>query len=356
MTQDTVMDALRGVKYPGFSRDIVSFGLVRSVEVAPSGAVSVRMALTTHDDAAVKRIGEAVETALKAIGVGAPEISIEVDRPPASPASQQTGPATTSPGALSKVKHVVAIASGKGGVGKSTFSVNLAVALSRELAARGRPLRAGLMDCDIYGPCVPLMLGLRDRPAVTAEEHLVPVENFGVRAMSMGLLLDPDQPVLWRGPMIMKTIRQFASEVSWGELDILIVDLPPGTGDTQLSLVQTIPLSGALIVTTPQEAAASVARRGAMLFGKVNVPLLGVAENMSYFEDANGRRQYLFGQGGGLRTAGDLGAEFLGEIPLDPRVREGGDAGVPVCVAHPDSHAARAFRSIALRLLQKLGL
>ena len=205
MTQDTVMDALRGVKYPGFSRDIVSFGLVRSVEVAPSGAVSVRMALTTHDDAAVKRIGEAVETALKAIGVGAPEISIEVDRPPASPASQQTGPATTSPGALSKVKHVVAIASGKGGVGKSTFSVNLAVALSRELAARGRPLRAGLMDCDIYGPCVPLMLGLRDRPAVTAEEHLVPVENLGVRAMSMGLLLDPDQPVLL--DLSAKTVR-----------------------------------------------------------------------------------------------------------------------------------------------------
>ncbi len=352
MDKDIALNALRGVKYPGFTRDIVSFGLVRGVEVTPDGGVSVNLSIATNDDAVVKQIGEAAESALRSAGAKSPEVTIGVTRPAAAP--QQGG--VPPPAPMPTVRHVVAVASGKGGVGKSTFSVNLAVAVARELASRGRPHRAGLMDCDIYGPSVPLMLGVGARPEIDADENIVPVENFGVRAMSMGLLIDPDQPVLWRGPMIMKTIRQFATQVRWGELDLLLVDLPPGTGDAQLSLVQTIPLSGAVIVTTPQEAAVSVARRGAMLFGKMEVPLLGVAENMSYFEDSAGQRQYLFGQGGGLRTAGDLGTEFLGEVPLDPRVREGGDRGVPVCVAHPDSNAARAFRSIALRLLQKLGL
>lgn len=358
MDKDTVMNALKGVKFPGFSRDIVSFGLVRGVEVTPEGAVTVSLAVTTGDDAVVKQIGDATEAALKAIGVKNPDITIGVNRPKAAPASPQSTSSERGSSPLAKIKHVVAVASGKGGVGKSTFSVNLAVALAKELEARGRSGRTGLCDCDIYGPSVPLMLGLGGRPGMTEGEveMLIPVENFGVRAMSMGLLLDPDQAVIWRGPMIMKTIQQFAHQVQWGELDILVVDLPPGTGDAQLSLVQTMPLSGAVIVTTPQEAAVSVARRGATLFGKVNVPLLGVAENMSYFDDANGNRQYIFGQGGGLKTADSLGTEFLGEVPLDPRIREGGDRGIPISVSHPDTNAARAFRAIAIRLLQKLGL
>ncbi len=359
MDKDTVMNALKGVKYPGFSRDIISFGLVRGVEVTPDGAVTVSLGITTSDDNVVKQLGDATEAALKAIGVKNPDITIGVNRPKAAPASPQQAAATSAERAdnpLAKVKHIVAIASGKGGVGKSTFSVNLAVALAKELESRGRAGRTGLVDCDIYGPSVPLMLGIAGRPEIIDGEMLVPVENFGVRAMSMGLLIDPEQAVIWRGPMIMKTIQQFAHQVQWGELDILVVDLPPGTGDAQLSLVQTMTLAGAVIVTTPQEAAISVARRGAMLFGKVNVPLLGVAENMSYFEDANGNRQHLFGQGGGLKTAGALDTEFLGEVPLDPRVREGGDRGIPISVSHPDSNAARAFRSIAGRLLQKLGL
>lgn len=357
MDKDSVMNALKGVKYPGFSRDIVAFGLVRGVDIAADGKVTVSLALTTNDDAIVKQIGDAAEAALKAIGARNPDITIGVNRPKAAPSSPQQQQATSSErGAnpLSRVKHIVAIASGKGGVGKSTFSVNLAVALAKELEARGHAGRTGLCDCDIYGPSVPLMLGLGNRPGMVDGEMLAPVENFGVRAMSMGLLVDPDQAIIWRGPMIMKTIQQFATQVNWGELDILLVDLPPGTGDAQLSLVQTMPLSGAVIVTTPQEAAVSVARRGAGMFGKVNVPLLGVAENMSFYEDATGTRQYLFGSGGGLKTAGDLETEFLGEVPLDPRVREGGDRGIPICVSHPDSNAARVFRSIALRLLQKL--
>ena len=358
MDKDSVMNALKGVKYPGFSRDIVAFGLVRGVEV-DGDKVVVSLGLTTNDDALVKTLGDAVEAALKALGIKNPDITIGVNRPKSAPSSLGQHHSTSAERAdnpLGRIRHIVAVASGKGGVGKSTFSVNLAVALAKELEARGRTGKTGLVDCDIYGPSVPLMLGLGGRPEVVNDEMLVPVENFGVRAMSMGLLVDPDQAIIWRGPMIMKTIQQFATQVSWGELDILLVDLPPGTGDAQLSLVQTMPLSGAVIVTTPQEAAISVARRGAGLFGKVNVPLLGVAENMSYFEDANGVRQYIFGSGGGLKTAGDLETEFLGEVPLDPRVREGGDRGIPICVSHPDANAARVFRSIALRLLQKLGI
>ena len=357
MNKDAVMAALKGVKYPGFSRDIVSFGLVRGADVEADGRVVVSLGITTNDDAVVKQIGDAVEAALKAIGAKNPDITIGVNRPKqAAPAPSHSTSGTRADNALGKVKHVVAVASGKGGVGKSTFSVNLAVAVARELEARGRTGRTGLMDCDIYGPSVPLMLGVAGRPELVDEDLLAPLENFGVRTMSMGLLTDPDQAIIWRGPMIMKTIQQFATQVQWGELDLLLVDLPPGTGDAQLSLVQTIPLSGAVVVTTPQEAAVSVARRGAMMVGKVNVPLLGVAENMSYFEDATGTRQYLFGQGGGLATAGALDTEFLGEVPLDPRVREGGDRGIPIAVSHPDANAARAFRSIAIRLLQKLGI
>lgn len=359
MDKDSVMNALKGVKYPGFSRDIVSFGLVRGVEVGAAGEVTVSLGVTTADDSVVKRIGDEVEAALKSVGVKNPDITIGVNRPKSAPSSPQQAASTSAERAdnpLSRVRHIVAVASGKGGVGKSTFSVNLAVAVARELESRGRPGRTGLVDCDIYGPSVPLMLGLGGRPEIADGETLVPLENFGVRAMSMGLLIDPDQAVIWRGPMIMKTIQQFAHQVLWGELDLLLVDLPPGTGDAQLSLVQTMPLSGAVVVTTPQEAAVAVARRGAMLFGKVNVPLLGVAENMSHYEDANGDRQYLFGQGGGLATAGALDTEFLGEVPLDPRVREGGDRGIPISVSHPEANASRAFRSIARRLLQKLDI
>jgi ATP-binding protein involved in chromosome partitioning len=254
---------------------------------------------------------------------------------------------------VGQVKHIVAVASGKGGVGKSTFAVNLACALARDLAEKGRPGRVGLMDCDIYGPSVPLMIGVNARPLLDGDT-LIPLENFGVKIMSMGLLIDADAPVVWRGPMIMKTISQFATNVRWGELDVLLIDLPPGTGDAQLSIAQSLALSGAIIVTTPQTAAVSVALRGAAMFAKVGVPILGVAENMSFLEGADGSRQYLFGQGGGLKVATALDSILLGEVPLDPAIRQGGDHGIPVVISHPDGNPARVFRSIGLTVLNGL--
>jgi ATP-binding protein involved in chromosome partitioning len=222
------------------------------------------------------------------------------------------------------------------------------------LEFQGRKGRVGLMDCDIYGPSVPLMIGLHGARPEVEGENLIPMERHGVKVMSMGFLVDDNTPVVWRGPMIMKTIQQFVQNVKWGELDVLLVDLPPGTGDAQLSLVQTLPLDGAVIVTTPQPAATNVARKGGLMFQKVNVPLLGVAENMSYFIDPAGNKHALFGSGGGVLTAEKLGTRLLGQVPLMPEIREGGDTGVPVVVSAPQGAAATAFRQIAEELLARL--
>jgi len=352
MDASQIEEALKGVKYPGFSRDIVSFGLIKNVAFE-DGVAAVQIALTTADPRVPGQLKADVEQALSALdGVTQADVNVVVSKPktPPPPASggkrEVSGPA---PQTLPGVKNIIAIASGKGGVGKSTFAVNLACALDRVLTAEGRKRRVGLMDCDIYGPSTPLMMGISQQPEIRGEQ-LIPVENFNVRVMSMGLLIDEQTPVVWRGPMVMKTIQQFAANVDWGELDFLIVDLPPGTGDAQLSLVQTLPLDGAVIVTTPQAAAVNVARRGAMMFGKVNVPLIGVVENMSFLESPGGERQYLFGQGGGRQTAEALETEFLGETPLDPLMREGADRGIPLVVSDPERPASKVFEAIANRL------
>jgi len=346
---------LAQVRYPGFSRDIVSFGLLKGIEVSPDGKVAVGLAVTTADPEIPKKLYADIEAVLVALGARQPEIAITVTVPKGSPAAGAPAGAAKLPAnaGVGQVKYIIAVASGKGGVGKSTFAVNLACALARDLAEKGRPGRVGLMDCDIYGPSVPLMIGVNARPLLDGDT-LIPLENFGVKIMSMGLLIDADAPVVWRGPMIMKTISQFATNVRWGELDVLLIDLPPGTGDAQLSIAQSMALSGAIIVTTPQTAAVSVALRGAAMFAKVGVPILGVAENMSFLEAADGSRQYLFGQGGGLKVATALDSILLGEVPLDPAIRQGGDHGIPVVISHPDGNPARVFRSIGLTVLNGL--
>jgi ATP-binding protein involved in chromosome partitioning len=357
VTSDQIKEYLKQVKYPGFSRDIVSFGLVRSAGFF-DGTVKVSLALTTSDPKIPLQLKKEVEAALRG-APGVKDILVEVSVAPAK--------AAATPGATSNVagnaatpktiQYAVAIASGKGGVGKSTFSVNLACAMAQVLGLQGRTGRVGLLDCDIYGPSVPLMMGLHGRPEVQGEgpdAMLVPMERHGVKVMSMGFLVDDNTPVVWRGPMIMKTVQQFVQNVKWGELDVLLVDLPPGTGDAQLSLVQTLPLDGAVIVTTPQPAATNVARKGGLMFQKVNVPLLGVAENMSFFIDPAGIKHTLFGSGGGIATAEKLGTVLLGQVPLLPEIREGGDSGEPIVVSNPSSTAANVFREISEALLARL--
>jgi len=350
MTPEDLKEALKQVKYPGFSRDIVSFGLVRSAGFV-DGTAKVALALTTSDPKIPLFLRNEVEKCLRALpGVTATIVDVAVTAPKAAPVAATTGNLAGNEGAPKAIRFAIAIASGKGGVGKSTFAINLSCAIAQILTKRGRPGKTGLMDCDIYGPSIPLMAGIHDRPEVEGDT-IIPMERHGLKVMSMGFLVDDNTPVVWRGPMVMKTIQQFVQNVRWGELDVLIVDLPPGTGDAQLSLVQALPLDGAVLVTTPQPAATNVARKGGLMFQKVNVPLIGVAENMSYFLDPGGQRHAIFGEGGGKKIADSLGTVLLGQVPLLQEIRAGGDAGEPVAVSAPDSPAGRIFHDIAAKVL-----
>jgi ATP-binding protein involved in chromosome partitioning len=339
ITEAQVRDVLQQIKFPGYSRDIVSFGLVQSIAVNAQQDVTVALQVTSRDAAVPEQIRQAVESALKNLaGVG--RVSVQMAAP--APAAPSVGVK------IDGVKRIVAIGSGKGGVGKSTVAANLAGALNQ----LGR--KVGLLDADIYGPSIPKMLGTAERPTIT-DDKLDPVENFGLKLMSMALLLDNNAPVVWRGPMIHKALQEFCHAVNWGALDVLLVDLPPGTGDAQLSLVQTIVLDGGVIVTTPQDVALEVARRGIAMFEKVNVPILGIVENMSYYVCPHCQhRDELFGHGGGRQEAQQMNVPFLGEIPLYAEIRICGDKGVPVVVSEPGSEAAQAFRRCAETLLKQL--
>jgi len=355
LTEAGIQEALKRVKYPGYSRDILSFGLVKKV-VEKEGNIIVTMQTGTASAEAVRQIQAEVEKELKALP-GVVSVTVEAGGAPASAAP--SGAPARAPGAAGNpwagqakapgVKRVVAVASGKGGVGKSTVSVNLACALTH-LGAK-----VGLLDCDIYGPSIPLMMGCSEKPEVTENDRLVPPVSHGVKLMSIGFLIGDDQPVIWRGPMIVKTIQQFVGSVEWGELDYLLVDLPPGTGDAQLTLCQTVPLDGGVVVTTPQEASLGVVRKGIAMFQRVNVPILGIVENMSYFTTPTGDLFEIFGHGGGRTEAARQQTEFLGEVPIFTEIRQGGDQGVPVALSAPESAAGKAFMDIAKALRARLG-
>jgi ATP-binding protein involved in chromosome partitioning len=346
ITEAQVRQALSTVKYPGFSRDIVSFGLVKGV-VLEGGKVGVLVEVTTSDTQVPRLVKEAVVAAVAALpGVDAVEVDVRVTSP--VKAVSETSPQQGIPG----IRHIVAVASGKGGVGKSTVASNLAVALH----ARG--LHVGLLDCDLYGPSVGLMFGTDERPTITEDEHINPIQKYGLKLMSMSFLIDEDAPVILRGPMVTRYTQQFLRQVNWGDLDVLVLDLPPGTGDIQLTIVQTVALSGAVIVTTPQEVALLDARKAIRMFEKVNVRVLGLVENMSYFlSPSDGKIYHIFGEGGGLREAEKWGVPLLGQIPIDLATRAAGDEGRPVTCQGESQPVARAFLNAAdhlIRILERI--
>ncbi len=347
--EEQIWEALKGVRFPGMSRDIVSFGFVRAVAVEGATA-HVALEVATRDQAAVATLRAESERAVAAVpGVERVVVDLKASTPPSREESAQQAIAR-NPELIPEVAAVIAVASGKGGVGKSTVAANLAIALARV----GR--RVGLLDVDIYGPSVPTMLGIHDRPVVVGGK-IRPFERYGVKAMSLGFILDDDTPVIWRGPMVMRAIEQMLGDVDWGALDVMVLDLPPGTGDAQLTVTQKIAVSGAVIVTTPQDVALIDARKGLQMFRKVDVPVLGIVENMSTFVCPHcGTETHVFRHGGGERTARELGVPFLGGIPLDPAIAEGGDSGRPIVVEDPDGPHGAAFARVAEAVLEALAV
>ena len=343
VTEADVYGALAQVKDPDLHKDIVRLGFVKDLRIE-GGAVSFRVVLTTPACPVREQLQEQSRAAVAALpGVETVSVTMDAEVPKGRGLGEKLN--------VEGVRNIVAVSSGKGGVGKSTVAVNLAVSLARDGA------RVGLMDADVYGPNVPLMLGVANqRPQINVNK-LVPLEAHGIRLMSMAVLKPGDEPMIVRGPILHGLVRQFLQDVQWGELDYLIVDMPPGTGDVQLSLAQLVPVQGAVLVTTPQEVALADVRRALRMFEAVNVPVLGVVENMSYFiAPDTGTRYNIFGEGGGRRLSDEYGVPFLGAIPLGVSVREGGDKGVPVVVSEPDSPQAQAFRSVAEEVARQVSI
>jgi ATP-binding protein involved in chromosome partitioning len=343
VTEADVYGALAQVKDPDLHKDIVRLGFIKDLKIA-GGAVSFRVVLTTPACPVREQLQEQSRAVVAALpGVESVSVTMDAEVPKGRGIGEKL--------IVEGVRNIVAVSSGKGGVGKSTVAVNLAVSLARDGA------RVGLMDADVYGPNVPLMLGVADmRPAINVNK-LVPLEAHGIRLMSMAVLKPGDEPMIVRGPILHGLVRQFLQDVEWGELDYLIVDMPPGTGDVQLSLAQLVPVQGAVLVTTPQEVALADVRRALRMFEAVNVPVLGVVENMSYFiAPDTGTRYNIFGEGGGQRLSDEYGVPFLGAVPLGMKVREGGDSGVPVVVSDPDSPQAEAFRHVAEEVARQVSI
>jgi ATP-binding protein involved in chromosome partitioning len=348
VTEEMVLEKLSSLHDPDLGRDIVSLGFVKNVRVC-APIVSCDIELASPVSSAKNRLQKDAEAALRAIpGVERANVRMTWSVSEAPDASQRVlpgGQTTPAPSKPPGVKNLIAVASGKGGVGKSTVAANLALALAEAGA------RVGLCDADVYGPSQGTMFGLSDQPEADSERRLVPLESRGVRIMSMGLLTSKETPVIWRGPMATRLIQQFLSGVAWGELDYLVIDLPPGTGDVQLTLTQSVPLTGAVIVTTPQDVARTIAEKGLRMFQPVSVPVLGVIENMSYFVCSHcHEKTFIFREGGGMQTADELGIPFLGGVPIDPEVAIAGDEGVPIVARNPASPAAVAYREIAAKV------
>jgi ATP-binding protein involved in chromosome partitioning len=348
LDSQSVLEMLRPVQDPELRKSLVEMNMIRNVKI-DAGKVSFTLVLTTPACPLREFIVEDCQKAVKKLP-GVTDVFVEVT---AETPQQKSLPDRTG---ITGVKNIIAVSSGKGGVGKSTVAVNVAVALAQAGA------KVGLLDADIYGPNDPTMLGLADAQIVvrTSEkgEILEPAFNHGVKLVSMGFLIDRDQPVIWRGPMLNGVIRQFLYQVQWGELDYLLVDMPPGTGDAQLTLTQAVPMAGAVIVTTPQTVALLDSRKGLRMFQQMNVPVLGIVENMSYFipPDMPEKQYDIFGSGGGSKTATELGVPLLGCIPLEISTRIGGDSGVPIVVADPDSASAKAFKAIAQTIAAKVSI
>ncbi len=342
LSPDAVLAQLRGVKYPGYTRDIVSFGMVKDVQVDGT-RVTVKIAVTTADEKVPKQIEENATAILESMpGVSEATVHMDISAPVSKALQAESG--TLPQTKIEGIKHIIAVASGKGGVGKSTVAANLALALRGEKNDK----KVGLCDCDIYGPSIGLMFGTNERPTATEDGRIQPIRRYDLNLMSMGFLLDDTSPAILRGPMVTRYTQQFLRSVDWGELDFLVLDLPPGTGDIQLTIVQTIALSGAVIVTTPQEVALIDARKAATMFSKVNVKILGLVENMSYFICPNdGNRYDIFGNGGGQKEAARLQVPLLAQIPLQMDVRQSGDAGQPYILSEQTSTLTQNFYKAA---------
>ncbi|MFO7768228.1 MAG: Mrp/NBP35 family ATP-binding protein [bacterium] len=332
-SEETVLEALKAIEDPDLHKDIVTLGFVKELQIE-GDRVSFNIELTTPACPVKDQFKQKAEELVGALeGVGEVDVTMTADT---------SRRAVEQKNLIPGIKHCVAVASGKGGVGKSTVAANLALALAEEGAS------VGLLDADIYGPSQPIMFGISDRPNVTADRKLIPLEKYGVKLMSIGFIADERMPVIWRGPLVGKMVQEFLANVQWGDLDYLVVDLPPGTGDAQLTLVQSAPITGAVVVTTPQEVALEDVVRALRMFSKVEVPILGLVENMSFFIcDGCGKRHDIFSSGGGMRSSEELGIPFLGEVPLDGSVVEGGDEGVPIVEADPGSDVAKAFTKLA---------
>jgi ATP-binding protein involved in chromosome partitioning len=345
ITSDSVLESLRNVMDPDLHKDLVTLNMVKDI-IITGDDIAVNIELTTPDCPLKDKIQEDCVEAIKKNNPTAGKISVTMSAKVQSSKNQRINEI------LPGVKNTIAVASGKGGVGKSTVAVNLAVALALDGA------KVGLIDADIYGPSVPMMLGINNKPQIfqdAATAKMVPLENYGVKVMSIGFLIEDDAPVIWRGPMASGAIKQFMSDVHWGELDYLIFDLPPGTGDIQLTLVQTIPLTGAVVVTTPQDVSIIDVKKALKMFQRVNVPILGIVENMSYFiAPDTGNRYDIFGTGGGQKLAEELAIPLLGSVPINQNIREGGDNGKPVVFEKPDSEQARSFTEIGRNMAAEI--